>query len=58
MNRDPQINDAYFRRLFIPIVITLLLLCGIAVILSTPPGTPMEWNTYFQATPLSFPFSK
>jgi hypothetical protein len=53
MNREPEIKDSYFRRLFIPIVITILVLCGIAVIIATPPGTPVEWNTYFQATPFS-----
>ena len=41
-----EIKDVYFRRFLIPIVVTLLILCGIAVILATPPGTPVKWDTF------------
>ena len=40
-----EISDAYFRRFFIPIVITILVMCGVAVIIATPPGTPVKWDT-------------
>ena len=41
-----EISDVYFRRLVIPIIITILIMCGIAVIIATPPGTPVTWNSY------------
>jgi hypothetical protein len=40
-----EINDTYFRRFLVPIVISVLVLCAAAVIISTPPGTPLAWNT-------------
>jgi len=43
---EPEVKDVYFRRFVIPIVITILLLCGVAVIIATPPGTPVNWATF------------
>jgi hypothetical protein len=40
---DPEIKDVYFRRFVVPIVITLLILLGIAVIIATPPGSTVDW---------------
>ncbi len=45
------VKDAYFRRFFVPVVITILVLLAIAVILLTPPGSPVAWNTFSLATP-------
>jgi hypothetical protein len=44
-----EISDVYFRRLVIPIIITILIMCGIAVIIATPPGTPVKWDTFSSA---------
>ena len=46
---DVEINDTYFRRFLIPIVASILVMCGVAVILATPPGTPVKWNTFSSA---------
>ena len=35
-----QISDAYFKRLIVPLTITLLLIAGLCVIVLAPPGTP------------------
>jgi hypothetical protein len=35
-----QLQDTYFRRFFVPIVLSILVLAIVAVILSTTPGTP------------------
>lgn len=43
---EPEIKDVYFRRFVVPIVITILLLCGAAVIIATPPGSPVSWETF------------
>lgn len=43
---EKELNDEYYRRLFIPIVITILIFCGIFVIIATPPGSPVKWDTY------------
>ena len=40
-----EILDTYFRRLFVPIVVSILLLCGAAVVIFVPPGTPVDWTT-------------
>ncbi len=44
-----KINDTYFRRFLVPVIITILVLCGIAVIIATPPGTPVDWKTFNSA---------
>ena len=43
---DVEIKDTYFRRFIMPIIISLLVLCGAFVIIATPPGTPVKWDTY------------
>lgn len=40
-----EIEDTYFRRLFVPIVVSILILCGIVAVIVVPPGAPMEWET-------------
>jgi len=37
-----KIRDTYFRRVFVPIVLAILVLAGIAVILYATPGTETE----------------
>jgi len=43
---EREVKDVYFRRFVVPIVITILLLCGAAVVIATPPGTPVAWSTF------------
>jgi hypothetical protein len=43
---EHEINDTYFRRFLIPIVASILIMCGIAVIIATPPGTPVNWGAF------------
>lgn len=46
MNTNQQhktIDDTYFRRFFVPIVISLLVIAGIFVIIAATPGTPVNW---------------
>jgi hypothetical protein len=46
MKKEPEINDMYFQRFFVPTIITLLILCGIAVLIATPSGTPAPWSNF------------
>lgn len=46
---EVEIKDVYFRRFIMPIVISLLVLCGAVVIIATPPGTPAQWDTFGSA---------
>lgn len=46
MGERKELKDVYFRRFLIPIMVTFLILCGIAVIVATPPGTPVQWDTF------------
>jgi hypothetical protein len=39
-----ELKDVYFRKFLVPIIITLLILCGIVVIVSNVPGTPVKWD--------------
>jgi hypothetical protein len=39
-----QIDDTYFRRFLVPLVISLLVIAGIFVIIAAQPGTAVEWN--------------
>ena len=48
-HRDPVIKDVYFRRFFVPLIVSILILCGIAIIISTPPGTGIKWDTFATA---------
>jgi uncharacterized membrane protein len=50
-NRDPayvKIGDAYFRRLLVPIVITMLIFAAAVAIIVVPPGTPsaVSWSSF------------
>jgi hypothetical protein len=46
---DPVIKDVYFRRFFAPLIVSILILCGILVIISTPPGTGIKWEGFANA---------
>lgn len=46
---DPVIKDVYFRRFFVPLIVSILILCGILVIISTPPGTGIKWEGFANA---------
>jgi hypothetical protein len=46
---EPEIKDTYFRKFIVPIVISVVVLVGIAVIITTPPGTPPQWDTFAKA---------
>ena len=39
-----QVDDTYFRRLFVPLVISLLVIAGVFVIIAAKPGTAVEWS--------------
>ena len=39
-----QIDDTYFRRFLVPLVISLLVIVGVFVIIAAQPGTAVEWN--------------
>lgn len=41
-----QINDVYFRRFLVPITITVLIMLTFAVLIATPPGTAVKWDTF------------
>lgn len=46
--RDPTyvaMGDAYFRRLLIPLVVTLLFMFGVVAIIYAPPGTELALPT-------------
>jgi hypothetical protein len=38
-----EIQDTYFRRFFVPIIISILIFCGIATLIVVPPGTQVNW---------------
>jgi hypothetical protein len=44
-----EVKDVYFRRFLVPIIISLLVFCLVAVIITTPPGTQVQWNTFSSA---------
>ena len=39
MSQNGKIQDTYFRRVFIPVILAILVLAGIAVILYATPGS-------------------
>ena len=39
------IDDTYFRRFFVPLVISVLVIAGVFVIVTASPGTPVAWKT-------------
>jgi hypothetical protein len=40
-----ELEDTYFRRFFVPIVVSILILCGAVAIIVTTPGIPVVWPT-------------
>lgn len=40
-----ELRDTYFRRLFVPVVISILALCLVATIVVMSPGIPVKWET-------------
>ena len=48
-HRDPVIKDVFFRRFFAPLIVSILVLCGIVAIISTPPGTGINWEGFATA---------
>lgn len=48
MDRNKQrgtIDDTFFRRFLVPIVISILVIAGIFVIIAAPPGTDVSWKS-------------
>ena len=39
-----EIEDVYFRRFVVPVVISILIMCGVAAIIAVPPGSGFAWN--------------
>ncbi len=39
-----SIDDTYFRRFFVPLVISVLVIAGVFVVVTAVPGTPVNWN--------------
>ncbi len=54
MNTRGDLSDTYFRRLFLPCVITILVIFAIVVIIYVPSGTPLQWPTFPIASQKSF----
>jgi hypothetical protein len=48
-HRDPVIKDVFFRRFFAPLIVSILVLCGVVVVISTPPGTGINWQGFATA---------
>lgn len=44
MDDKKSIDDTYFRRFFVPLVISILVIAGVFVIIAAQPGTAVEWN--------------
>jgi hypothetical protein len=44
-NSKKTIDDTYFRRFFVPLVISFLVIAGVFVVVTATPGTPVAWNT-------------
>lgn len=44
-NQRKTIDDTYFRRFFVPIVISILVIAGVFVIIAVPPGTAVNWKS-------------
>jgi hypothetical protein len=41
-----EINDVYFRRFFVPVVVTVLIFAAVACIITNVPGVKPQWETY------------
>jgi hypothetical protein len=39
------IDDTFFRRFFVPLIISILVIAGIFVIIAAPPGTAVSWKS-------------
>ena len=48
-NGDPVIKDVFFTRFFMPLIVSILILCGIVAVISTPPGTGIKWDGFATA---------
>lgn len=48
-HKDPVIKDVFFRRFFAPLIVSILILCGVVVVISTPPGTGINWQGFATA---------
>jgi hypothetical protein len=48
-NGEPVIKDVFFTRFFMPLIVSILILCGIVVVISTPPGTGIKWDGFATA---------
>ncbi len=44
MDKRKNIDDTYFRRFFVPLVISILVIAGVFVIIAAQPGTAVDWN--------------
>ena len=44
MEKRQNIDDTYFRRFFVPLIISILVIAGIFVIIAAQPGTVVDWN--------------
>lgn len=44
MNTRKDIDDTYFRRFLVPLVISILVIAGVFVVIAAQPGTAVEWN--------------
>ena len=44
MQKEKGIDDTYFRRFFVPLVISILVIAGVFVIIAAQPGTAVDWN--------------
>ena len=43
---DRTFKDVYFYRMFIPLIISVLVLFAIIAVITTPPGTKLTWATF------------
>ena len=41
-----QINDVYYRRFFVPVVIAVIVFAAIGCIIANVPGVKPQWETY------------
>ena len=44
MEKQKNIDDTYFRRFLVPLVISILVIAGVFVIIAAQPGSAVEWN--------------
>jgi hypothetical protein len=44
MDKRREIDDTYFGRFLVPLVISILVIAGIFVVINAQPGTAVEWN--------------